>query len=177
MEASVKIGEKLTLRHVMTVNKTDSQVFGAYKHMGGKIAVVTVLEGNNDEVAKDIAMHVAAINPRYVDETNVNPNDVSYEREMFTKEFENELATETNEKAKAAKMQRIPQIVDGKVNKWLKESCLTQQAFVKNPDITVLQYTKEHNCQVVSFIRFEVGEGLEKKTDNFAEEVMAQVRA
>ncbi|QVK18912.1 elongation factor Ts [Mycoplasmatota bacterium] len=177
VEASAKIGEKLTLRRVTKVTKTDTQVFGTYKHMGGKIAVITVLEGDNPVAAKDIAMHVAAINPRYIDETGVNAADVEHERTMFTKEFENELANETNEKAKAAKMKRIPQIVEGKVNKWLKESCLVEQPFVKNPDVTVLQYTESNNSKVVQFIRFEVGEGIEKKVDNFAEEVRAQVRA
>ncbi len=177
IEASAKIGEKITLRRVEKVTKNNDEVFGVYKHMGGKIAVVTVLHGNNEEVAKDIAMHVAAINPKYIDENAVNPNDLAHERDMFTREFENELESETNEKAKEAKRQRIPQIVEGKVKKWLKESCLVEQPFVKNPDITVSQYTKEHNSKVVYFIRFEVGEGIEKRVDNFAEEVMAQVRA
>lgn len=177
MEASAVIGEKITFRRIETVTKTDSQVFGAYKHMGGKIAVLTVLEGNNEEVAKDVAMHVAAMNPKYVDESAVNPDDLAHEREMFTREFENELQSETNEKAKEAKMKRIPQIVEGKISKWLKETCLVEQQFVKNPDITVSQYVKSHNSEVVKFIRFEVGEGIEKRQDNFAEEVMAQVRA
>ncbi len=177
IEASAKIGEKITLRRIETITKTSDQVFGAYKHMGGKIAVVTVLEGNNEEVAKDISMHVAAINPRYISGKDVDPKDIEHEREMFTKEFENELAKETNEKAKAAKTKRIPHIVDGKVKKWLKESCLIEQPFVKNPDVTVLQYTKDNNSKIVQFVRFEVGEGIEKKVDNFKDEVMAQVRA
>lgn len=176
LEASGKIGEKITFRRIETIIKEDSQVFGAYKHMGGKIAVVTVLDGDNEEVAKDIAMHVAAMNPKYINEASVNPDDLAHEREMFTREIENELADETNEKAKEAKMKRIPQIVEGKVKKWLKESCLVEQQFVKNPDITVSQYVKEHNSNVVKFVRYEVGEGIEKRQDNFAEEVMAQVR-
>jgi len=177
MEASGKIGEKLTFRRVETITKTDTQVFGSYKHMGGKIAVITLLEGNNEEVSKDIAMHVAAMNPKYVNEDAVNPSDLEHERKMFTKEFENELEKETNEKAKAAKTKRIPQIVEGKIKKWLKESCLVNQQFVKNPDVTVLQYAKDNNSEIINFIRFEVGEGIEKRQDNFAEEVMAQVRA
>ncbi|HEY8365493.1 MAG TPA: translation elongation factor Ts [Haloplasmataceae bacterium] len=177
MEASGKIGEKISLRRIEVITKLDNQVFGAYKHMGGKIAVLTVLNGNNEEVAKDVAMHVAAMNPRYLDENSVNPKDVEHEREMFTKEFENELESETNEKAKAAKLQRIPQIVEGKIKKWLKESCLVEQPFVKNPDVSVSQYVKDNKCEIVSYVRFEVGEGIEKRVDNFAEEVMAQVRA
>lgn len=176
MESSSKIGEKVTLRRLEIITKNDDQVFGTYKHMGGRIAVVTVLDGADAEVAKDIAMHVAAINPKYIDETSVNETEVNHEREMFTKELENELENESNEKAKAAKMQRISQIVDGKINKWLKESCLMQQPFVKNPDVTVLQHIKNNNGKIINFIRFEVGEGIEKKVDNFAEEVMAQVR-
>jgi elongation factor Ts len=175
-EASATIGEKISLRRVALVTKTDAQSFGTYKHMGGRIAVLTYLEGANEEVAKDIAMHIAAINPKYVDETSVGEADIAHEREMFTKELENELESETNEKAKAGKMARIPQIVDGKINKWLKESCLVAQAFVKNPDVTVEAYVKSNNGTVLSFFRFEVGEGIEKAVNNFAEEVMAQVR-
>lgn len=174
--ATSTIGEKITLRRIQYFVKADNQVFGAYKHMGGRIAVVTLLDGGNQEVAKDIAMHVAASNPKFVDETSVNEAEVAHEREMFKRELENELAEETNEKARAAKMQRIPQIVEGKVKKWLKESCLVDQPFVKNPDITVLEYLKSNDAKIVNFVRFEVGEGIEKRVDNFAEEVMAQVR-
>ncbi|MDF2699223.1 MAG: tsf [Haloplasmataceae bacterium] len=175
--ASSTIGEKITLRRVKTQSKNNTQTFGSYKHMGGRIAVLTLLDGANDEVAKDISMHVAASNPKFLDETSVDQHAVSHEREMFAKELENELSNETNEKAKAAKTARIPQIVEGKVTKWLKESCLVAQPFVKNPDITVEQYVKSHNGKVVSYIRFEVGEGIEKQVTNFAEEVMSQVRA
>lgn len=175
-EATSTIGEKITLRRAETITKTDSQTFGAYKHMGGRIAVLTLLEGGDEEVAKDVAMHIAASNPRYLDETSVNQDDIAHEREMFKKELENELEQETNEKAKAGKMARIPQIVDGKVNKWLKESCLVAQPFVKNPDVTVEGYVNANDAKILSFVRFEVGEGIEKVVNNFADEVMAQVR-
>jgi elongation factor Ts len=175
-EAAATIGEKITLRRLTFVTKEDGQNFGAYKHMGGRIAVLTLLQGGDEEVAKDIAMHVAASNPKYLDETNVNADDVAHEREMFQKELENELESEENEKAKEGKMKRIPQIVEGKVKKWLKESCLVEQAFVKNPDVTVLGYANANDATIKSFIRYEVGEGIEKAANNFAEEVMAQVR-
>ena len=177
MEKSANIGEKVTFRRIEKIIKTDTQVFGAYKHMGGKIVVISVLEGENEAVSKDVAMHVAAMNPKYLKEADVDNVAIEHEREMFTKEFENELENEENEKAKAAKTARIPQIVDGKIKKWLKEICLVDQPFVKNPDVTVKQYAKNNNSEIISFIRFEVGEGIEKRQDNFAEEVMAQVRA
>ncbi|NLG82133.1 MAG: elongation factor Ts [Bacilli bacterium] len=176
IDATAKIGEKITFRRYTKLSKTDDQVFGAYKHMGGKIAVVVVLDGNNEEVAKDVAMHVAALNPQYLSEADVDAKTLEHEKEVLTKEVENELAAETNEKAKQAKMQRIPQIVEGKIKKWLKDICLVDQLFVKNQDLTVLQYVKNNNSNIVKFVRYEVGEGIEKRVDNFAEEVMAQVR-
>lgn len=177
IENSATIGEKITLRRVELVTKNDQEIFGAYKHMGGRIAVLTVIEGNDAQVSKDIAMHIAASNPKYLDKSSVKEQDLNHEREMFAKELQNELANETNEKAKEAKSKRIPQIVEGKINKWLKESCLVNQPFVKNTDITVLNYLNNSNSKLTSFIRFEVGEGIEKREDNFKDEVMAQVRA
>ncbi len=176
IDATAKIGEKITFRRYTKVTKTDDQVFGAYKHMGGKIAVVVVLDGNNEEVAKDVAMHIAAMNPAYLSEAEVDAATLEHEREILTKELENELESETNEKAKQGKMARIPQIVEGKIKKWLKEICLVDQLFVKNQDITVGQYVKNNNSNIVKFVRYGVGEGIEKRVDNFAEEVMAQVR-
>jgi elongation factor Ts len=175
-DAQATIGEKLTLRRLSFVSVEAGQVIGAYKHMGGRIAVLTLLAGGNEEVAKDVSMHVAASNPKYVNQDSVDQHDIAHEREMFEKEMINELEAETNEKAKEGKMKRIPQIVEGKVKKWLKETCLVEQPFVKNPDVTVEGYVHANSGKVLNFIRFEVGEGIEKAVNNFADEVAAQIR-
>lgn len=163
--ATAKIGEKISLRRVNVVNKTDSQVFGAYSHMGGKIVVLTVVEGANVEVAKDVAMHVAAMKPQYLDMSEVSEEEIQKEREIAKQQSLNE----------GKPLNIVEKMVDGRVNKYFKEICLVNQAFVKNPDQTVEQYVKANNGKVVKFLRLEVGEGIEKKKDDFVAEVMAAV--
>ena len=165
VDATAKIGEKLSLRRVSTFTKTDSQYFGAYKHMGGRIVSLVVLEGGNEEVAKDVSMHVAAINPKYLDQSQVSPEVVEHEKQVLTNEALNE--------GKPANI--VEKMVMGRLNKYLKEICLVNQPFVKNPDLTVEKYVKQFNSKIVSFTRLEVGEGIEKRVDDFASEVMAQV--
>ena len=165
--ATATIGEKITLRRITVVNKTDSQVFGAYKHQGGRIASLSVIEGGNDVVAKDIAMHVAANNPRYLNQESISPEVVEHERQVLRAEDLNEGKPEAI----------VDKMVIGRLNKYLKEICLVNQPFVKDPDQTVEQYVKANKGAVVNYVRLEVGEGLEKKVDNFVEEVMAQVKA
>ena len=165
--ATATIGEKITLRRITVVNKTDSQVFGAYKHQGGRIASLSVIEGGNDVVAKDIAMHVAANNPRYLNQESISPEVVEHERQVLRAEALNEGKPEAI----------VDKMVIGRLNKYLKEICLVNQPFVKDPDQTVEQYVKANKGSVVNYVRLEVGEGLEKKVDNFVEEVMAQVKA
>ncbi len=165
--ATATIGEKITLRRVTVVTKTDSQNFGFYKHQGGRIASLAIVEGADEVVAKDIAMHVAANSPRYLDQTKISAEVVEHERQVLRSEALNEGKPEAI----------VDKMVIGRLNKYLKEICLVNQPFVKNPDITVEQYVKENKGTVVSYIRLEVGEGLEKKVDNFVEEVMAQVKA
>ena len=165
--ATATIGEKITLRRVTVVNKTDSQVFGAYKHQGGRIASLSVVEGGNDVVAKDIAMHVAANNPQYLNQEAISPEVVEHERQVLRAEALNEGKPEAI----------VDKMVIGRLNKYLKEICLVNQPFVKDPDQTVEQYVKANKGVVVNYVRLEVGEGLEKKVDNFVEEVMAQVKA
>lgn len=176
VEATSTIGEKITLRRLDVLTKKDGDVFGMYKHMGGRIASLVLLEGGNEEIAKDVAMHVAASNPQFLNVDTVDPEKAAHEREMLKREFENELAEETNEKAKEAKLKRIDQIVDGKLKKWYNETVLVLQPFVKNSDQTVEQYVSSNGASVLGFYRYEVGEGIEKAQDNFVEEVMAQVR-
>jgi len=165
VDATAKIGEKLSLRRVSAFTKTDSQYFGAYKHMGGRIVSLVVLEGGTEEVAKDVSMHVAAINPKYLDQSQVSPEVVEHEKQVLTNEALNE--------GKPANI--VEKMVMGRLNKYLKEICLVNQPFVKNPDLTVEKYVKQFNSKIVSFTRLEVGEGIEKRVDDFASEVMAQV--
>jgi len=165
IDATSKIGEKLSLRRVSRVVKTDEDNFGAYKHMGGRIVTLVVLKGASEEVAKDIAMHVAAINPKFIDKSEISEQELTHEKEMLTKEALNE--------GKPANI--VEKMVIGRLNKYLKDVCLVNQPFVKNPDLTVEKYVKANGGSILSFIRLEVGEGIEKRNDDFAAEVMSQV--
>ncbi|MFK5883533.1 MAG: translation elongation factor Ts [Candidatus Izemoplasma sp.] len=165
INATSKIGEKLSLRRVSATIKNDDQSFGAYKHMGGRIVSLVVLDGANEDVAKDIAMHVAAINPRYLDQSGVDPEVLAHEKEVLTNEALNE--------GKPANI--VEKMVIGRLNKFLKDICLLNQPFVKNPDLSVEKHVKQSGGNIVSFQRLEVGEGIEKRNDDFAAEVMAQV--
>ena len=174
LEASGVIGEKISLRRVTVLEKNDNQVFGAYKHMGGRIVTVTLLDGNDEVVAKDVAMHVAALAPKYVSKDDIPADVIAKEREVI-------LAAALNENAQSAKPKPeniiAERIVPGRLEKNLKEICLLSQAFVKNPDQTVEAYVKGAKSNVVSFVRLEVGEGIEKQETDFAAEVAAQSAA
>jgi len=174
LEASGVIGEKISLRRVAQITKSDSEVFGAYKHMGGRIVTISVLENGNAEVAKDIAMHVAALNPKYVSKADIPAAEIEKEREII-------LAAALNENATSAKPKPeqiiADKIVPGRLDKSLKESCLLSQAFVKNPDQTVEAYVNGAKAAVKTFVRLEVGEGIEKQVTDFAAEVAAQTAA
>ncbi len=165
VDATSKIGEKLSLRRVSRVVKTDEENFGAYKHMGGRIVTLVVLNKASEEVAKDVAMHVAAINPKFIDKSEISEQELAHEKEMLTKEALNE--------GKPANI--VEKMVIGRLNKYLKDVCLVNQPFVKDPDTTVEKYVKANGGSIVSFIRLEVGEGIEKRNDDFAAEVMSQV--
>ena len=174
LEASGVIGEKISLRRVTVINKNDDQVFGAYKHAGGRIVVVAVLNGNDESVAKDVAMHVAALAPKYVSKNDIPADEVAKEREVI-------LAAALNENANAAKPKPeqiiADKIVPGRLEKSLKEICLLSQAFVKNPDQTVEAFVAGAKSSVSTFIRLAVGEGIEKQEVDFAAEVAAQTAA
>ncbi|MDE5565999.1 MAG: translation elongation factor Ts [Anaeroplasmataceae bacterium] len=174
LEASGVIGEKITLRRVSVINKNNNEVFGAYKHMKGRIITVATLTGNDDEVAKNIAMHVAALNPRYVSKDDVPADVIEKEREII-------LAAALNENAQSAKPKPenivAERIVPGRLEKNLKEICLLSQSYVKNPDQTVEAYVQGAKTSVLSFVRLEVGEGIEKQANDFAAEVAAQSAA
>ncbi|MEG0474726.1 MAG: translation elongation factor Ts [Carnobacterium sp.] len=167
LSATTKIGEKIGLRRFARVEKTDADAFGAYTHMGGRIAVLTVLEGTTDEdVARDIAMHIAAINPKYVSRDQVSQEEIDHETKILTEQALNE--------GKPANI--VEKMIVGRLNKYLAEISLLDQPFVKDPDMTVGKYVASKGATVKSFVRFEVGEGIEKREENFAEEVMNQVK-
>ena len=171
VNATATIGEKISLRRVSLVEKTDSQVFGGYSHMGGKIAAIAVLEGGNEEVAKDVCMHIAAMSPKYLSKEFVDQAYLASETDIIRQEALNENAQAAKPKPEAI----IEKMVEGRVNKMLKEICLVDQAFVKNPDLTVAQYVKNAGAAILNYIRLGVGEGIEKKKDDFVAEVMAAV--
>ena len=165
--AIAKIGEKLSLRRFQVVTKTDADAFGAYLHMGGRICVLSVLEGTTDEeAAKDVSMHIAAINPKYVSRDEVDASELDHEREVLTQQALNE--------GKPEKI--VAKMVEGRINKYYQEICVNEQDFVKNPDVKVGKFVEEKGGKIKSFVRYEVGEGIEKREDNFAEEVMTQVK-
>ncbi len=165
VEATAKIGEKLNLRRVHVIEKTDDMVFGPYVHMGGKIASLAVIKGGDETVAKDISMHVAAINPRYLDKDQISEDVIEKERALLRSEALNEGKPE----------HIVDKMVEGRLNKFLKEICLVNQPFVKDQDKTVHQYAKEAQASIVSFVRLEVGEGIEKRQEDFASEVKSQM--
>lgn len=174
LEASGVIGEKITLRRVQQLTKSSNEIFGAYKHMKGRIVTVVTLTGNDDVVAKDIAMHVAAVNPKYVSKNDISSEFIAKEKEII-------LAAALNENAQSAKPKPAniveERIVPGRLEKNLKEICLLSQAFVKNPDQTVEAHLAAAKASVVNFMRLEVGEGIEKQVNDFAAEVAAQSAA
>jgi elongation factor Ts len=169
LEAVSGIGENITLRNVEIIEKTDGQVFGSYSHMGGKIVSLAVLNGADAETAKDVAMHVAAMNPRYLSSNDISAEVIAHERQVLTNEALNENAESAKPKPEAI----ILKMVDGRLNKNMKEICLLYQPFVKNPDLSVEAYVKSKSGSIASFKRLAVGEGIEKKEENFAQEVMA----
>lgn len=158
-------GEKITLRRFNIVEKEDSQNFGAYSHMGGRISALVLLDGADAETAKDVAMHVAAINPQYVSREDVPAQVVAHEKEV-----------QMNAEDMAGKPDNIKEkIVEGRLGKFLAEISLADQPFVKDGDQTVAKYVAGKNGSLNSFTRYEVGEGLEKKNTDFAAEVMSQI--
>lgn len=166
IEATSTIGEKITLRRLTVVEKADNEFFGSYLHMGGRIAALTVVEGK-EEVAKDASMHAAAINPQYLTVEQVPAEVVAKEREILTQEALNE--------GKPANI--VEKMVEGRIRKFLADVCMLEQPFVKDGDVTVAKFAANNGSTIKSFIRLEVGEGIEKVVANFAEEVMSQVRA
>lgn len=165
-DATATIGEKITLRRVSRVIKTDQEGFGAYKHMGGRIAVLVKLQKEDEVLAKDMAMHVAANNPKYLNRAQVDQKTLEHETHILKQQALQEGKPENI----------VDKMVVGRLNKYLQDICLVDQGFVKDPDQKVGALLKSHNNDVLTFIRLEVGEGIEKKEEDFAAEVAAQVR-
>lgn len=167
-EGIATIGEKLSLRRFEVVTKSDADAFGAYSHMGGRIGVLTLVEGSTDEeAAKDIAMHIAALAPKYLDESEVPADVLEHEKKVLTEQALNE--------GKPANI--VEKMIVGRINKFLEEITVVKQKFVKDDSFTVEKFVASKGGKLAKFVRYEVGEGIEKKEDNFAEEVMSQVNA
>ncbi|TWT04576.1 translation elongation factor Ts [Planomicrobium sp. CPCC 101079] len=164
--AIAKIGEKISLRRFEIRTKTDNDAFGPYLHMGGRIAVLVELENSTDsDAARDIAMHIAALKPQYVSRDEVSAEEVERERKVLTEQALNEGKPENI----------VAKMVEGRLGKFFEDICLLDQAFVKNSDQKVRDFAASTGGTVKGFTRYEVGEGIEKRVDNFADEVMSQV--
>ena len=162
-ELVTKVGENISVRRISFVEGNGP--IGFYTH-GARIGAVVALNGGDEDLARDIAMHVAATNPVCVDESGVPAETLDRERRIFSEQAE----------ASGKPAEIIEKMVTGRIAKFLKEITLVGQPFVKDPDVTVGKLLKGADASVASFVRFEVGEGIEKKEDNFVEEVMAQVK-
>lgn len=165
IEKTATIGEKLSFRRFNTLTKNSNEVFGTYSHMGGKIVSLVKLTGNNMELAKDIAMHIAAMRPLYLNSESVPSEVVDKERSILKEQAVNEGLAES----------KIDMIVNGRMNKYYEEVCLLDQFFIKENKVKVSAYLKNHGVEALEFIRYEVGEGMQKKEENFADEVMKQI--
>ena len=158
------IGEKLSLRRFEIVEKKDSEVFGTSSHLNGTIVTLDVLS-SEEELAKDIAMHIAAMRPSYLSKEDVPSEVVEKERTILKETAVNEGLAEN----------KIDMIVNGRLNKFYEEICLLEQGFIKENKMKVSKYVESKNSKILSFVRYEVGEGMEKKEENFADEVMKQM--
>ena len=164
VDKTATIGEKLSFRRFEILEKEDSQVFGTYSHMGGKIVALTLLS-KDEEVAKDVAMQVAAMRPLYLSREDVPAEVLEKERTILKEQAENE-GLDPN---------KIDMIVNGRINKYYEEVCLVDQGFIKENKMKVNKYVESKGSEIVKFVRYEVGEGMEKREENFADEVMKQI--
>ena len=166
VNATAKIGEKISLRRFKIVTKNDDEVFGAYLHMGGRISSLTIVKGDNEEVAKDVAMQAAAMRPLYVNIAGVPEADLEHEKSVIKEQVINE----------GKKLEFADKIVEGRINKFYEETVLEEQAFIKDGGVKVREYLANNNSSLLDLIRYEVGEGMEKRNDDFAAEVMSQIK-
>lgn len=176
LELTAVTGEKMAFRRGTLINVKENQTLGYYTHSNNKIGVLILIDGKvSEEAAKDVAMHAAAMAPKFLNEKEVDKKWLDSEKEVLSNIFKEELSNITDEKAKEEKLKRGPMIVEGKVKKLLKEICLVDQSFVKEPSLTVAQFMKNSGGEIIQMVRYELGEGFERKNENFADEVAAQM--
>ena len=161
------IGEKLSFRRFELVEKADDENFGIYIHLGGKISTLAVVKGGDKALAKSLAMQITAMNPKYMTEEEVPEEVKAREMSVIKEQIANEKKDITAEVAE--------KMANGRLNKFFKEICLLDQEYIDDSKKNVKTFLEENHMQVVNYIRYEVGEGIEKKVDNFAEEVMSQI--
>ncbi len=164
-ETIARIGENIAVRRFARYEAESDGLVAAYIHAGGKIGVLVNMKGGSADLGKDIAMHIAATNPGYLDRTQVSAAEVEHEKQVLSEQARNE--------GKPEKI--IEKMVLGRIQKYYKEVCLVEQEFVKDPDQTIAKLLKDNNAEVLEFARFQMGEGIEKKQEDFAAEVMAQM--
>ncbi len=163
-EAVAKIGENISVRRFERFESAEGHVY-SYIHGGGKIGVLVDMKGGDAELGKDVAMQVAAANPSYLDRTQVPAAELEHEKEVLSEQARNEGKPENI----------IEKMVIGRINKYYKEVCLLDQEFIKDGDLTISKLLKSKGAEVVRFARFQLGEGIEKKQENFAEEIQKQI--
>ena len=164
VDKTATIGEKLSFRRFEVLEKDNDQVFGTYSHMGGKIVSLVVLSKDN-ELAKDIAMQIAAMRPLYLDRTEVPTEVLEKEKTILKEQAENE----------GMDASKIEMVVNGRINKYYEEVCLVDQGFIKENKMKVSKYVESKDSKIIKFVRYEVGEGMEHRVENFADEVMKQI--
>ena len=166
---TAKIGEKLSFRRFEKVEKDDTEVFGSYLHLGGKIASLVVLRGADEITAKEVAMQDAAMSPVAVRREDVPEEMVEREKEVIKEQIKND------EKNNGKPEEIIEKMATGRLNKFFKEVCLIEQEYIKDSSLTVGDFVKNNDGEIVKAIRYQVGEGIEKKEEDFASEVMSQI--
>ena len=167
LDLTATIGEKIAFRRGELLIANNNQTLGVYTHMNNRIATAVLLNGNvSNEIANNVAMHIAAMNPKYINDSEVDKNWLAKEREIILEQTK----SDTNKP-----VEFLEKIVDGRINKLLKEVCLISQPYVKEPSITIGEFLKQNNASPVMMINFILGEGIEKKESNFAEEVAQQM--
>jgi elongation factor Ts len=164
-ETIAQIGENISLRRFKILTKESTESFGTYIHMGGNIGVVVSLAEAGEELAKNIAMHIAAANPDYLSRDSVPEAEVEKEKDFLRQQAEDEGKPE----------HIVDQIVDGRLDKFFAQNCLLEQEYIKDTDKTVKELLEETDAEIKDFVRYEVGEGIEVEEEDFAEEVMSEL--
>ncbi|PRX33643.1 translation elongation factor Ts (EF-Ts) [Orenia metallireducens] len=164
-ESIAKIGENISFRRFQIFEKNAEEIFGTYLHMGGNIGVLVQLQGGDEDLARDIAMHIAAVKPNYLSKEDVPSEDLDKEREILTKQA----------LAEGKPEHIVEKMVEGRLGKFYTLNCLLEQEFVKDSDITIQQLVDQNDASIVNYVRYEVGEGIEVEETDFAAEVMGEI--